>query len=155
LDQANQAEHRCIIVIETEKFVADTYINGPLASYAAFCRKYGNHTPKGLEHRCWNDEAIAGMVSSMELPWERLLESYESAKDENLRDVEDLFQRAETMGKTNILYLAARSLTFSLVAATRIPADIRRLLLNTLPNHEDQLMSDLTQLYDELERNLG
>jgi hypothetical protein len=38
------------------------------------------------------------MIKSMETPWERLWESFESAKDETLSVIEDLFQTAEATG---------------------------------------------------------
>ena len=43
-----------------------------LASYAAFCRKYGDHTTGVTTCRCWNEQIIEGMAKDLAEPWKRL-----------------------------------------------------------------------------------
>ncbi|TLD37731.1 amino acid permease [Venturia nashicola] len=109
-----------------------------MATYSAFCRRYRDYFTPAVGSHCWNDEAIAAMSSSMEIPWDSFLKLLDSTREETLNHIEDLFRRAET--------------TASQVA---IPVDIQRTLLEALPNHENQLLSDLTRLYDELDQDLG
>ena len=45
--------------------------NKVLASYAAFCRKYGDHTTAVIGSRCWNEEIIEGMTGDLAEPWKR------------------------------------------------------------------------------------
>ncbi|KAL1845937.1 hypothetical protein Daus18300_014397 [Diaporthe australafricana] len=42
------------------------------SSYAAFCRKWGNHTTQAVGYRNWNKEAMSAMAESLEGPWEDL-----------------------------------------------------------------------------------
>ena len=44
-----------------------------LASYAAFCRKYGHHCTGVIGARNWNEEAIAIMLRDCQGHWETLL----------------------------------------------------------------------------------
>lgn len=44
-----------------------------IASYAAFCRNYGDHTTAKMGYRNWNEEAMESMVSDLEDPWEGFL----------------------------------------------------------------------------------
>lgn len=143
------------IVNLTNNFV-ETRIDILLATYAAFCRQYGDYATPAIGRHCWNDDAIVAMVSSMETPWDNLLQSYESAKDEIMSSIEDLFRQAEITGadgpQSASFYLDTNLFVASEAA---IPADMKQTLLEALPNHEDQLLDDLTQLYDQLDQDLA
>lgn len=69
-----------------ESYVTDSNI----ASYAAFCRQFGNHcTPAAGKHN-WNEEAIDGMVKDLKRPWKALCARIEDREIETGRFVEEL-----------------------------------------------------------------
>lgn len=52
------------------------------ASYAAFCRRYGDYcTPAAGKHN-WNEEAINQMVQDLKRPWEALCSCIEDREVE-------------------------------------------------------------------------
>jgi hypothetical protein len=40
-----------------------------LASYAAFCRKFGDYKTHAAGRHCWNEEIIEGMKMDLAGPW--------------------------------------------------------------------------------------
>lgn len=70
-----------------------------VATYAAFCRQYGDHyTPTAGGH-CWNREATSQMVKHVEGMWESMSTENEHLQSEYLLSIEDAFSKARKHGK--------------------------------------------------------
>lgn len=52
--------------------------NRSAASYAAFCRKYGDHETPAVGSHNWNEEAMESMISDLETPWQNLLSTLQN-----------------------------------------------------------------------------
>lgn len=67
----------------------------PLASYAAFCRKYGFHTPKGASKLGdWNQEIVNKMTEDLEEPWQRFCGLVEDFFTTHRRNTDSTFDQA-------------------------------------------------------------
>lgn len=77
-----------------KKFVAVGKEWGTLhwASYAAFCRKKGNHQIKGHGPRCWNNELIEKARPALDPRWEALGDWLMSQMDTVRSDISKYFQ---------------------------------------------------------------
>lgn len=58
------------------------------ATYAAFCRNYGDHCTLRAGSRSWNEEAIEGMTGDVNPLWQDLCSTLEETNESTLRLIE-------------------------------------------------------------------
>jgi cobalamin biosynthesis Mg chelatase CobN len=72
-------------ILETKKAYTTQWSHG---SFAAFCRKFGNHSTRVVGTHNWNEEAIESMVSDLSPKWRELCRQLER-QGENAIEVVD------------------------------------------------------------------
>ncbi|OHF03901.1 hypothetical protein CORC01_00763 [Colletotrichum orchidophilum] len=80
-------------------------------SYAAFCRKYGNHCTDKIGYRDWNAEIISGMVANLTPKWDRLCSFFVNELERNVTLVDSAVDQA-------LEYIEAEFETFPRSAVT-------------------------------------
>jgi hypothetical protein len=63
-------------------------------SYAAFCRNYGEYQTRSQPYRCWNEEAIGGMVNDMSRSWGAFIVVLEDRLHALVESFEETLQEA-------------------------------------------------------------
>lgn len=90
-DRANSSYSGIIVHIFLRWALHDvTYMSTD--SYAAFCRKFGDHYTAAVGSRNWNEEALESMVSDLKQPWQTLVRHITSKEQERTA----LIQRSVT-----------------------------------------------------------
>jgi len=64
------------------------------ASYAAFCRNYGDYDTDAVGPHNWNEEALEAMTADLEPLWAELLSDIDSRQETATVLVEELFDSA-------------------------------------------------------------
>ena len=65
-----------------------------LASFAAFCRNYGDYYTPAVGGHCWNSEATKVMVTYMNTQWQTFCQDIQAHQDKSFGSIEDTFNRA-------------------------------------------------------------
>lgn len=68
--------------------------NRTAATYAAFCRKYGNYKTTAAGSHNWNEEAIERMVRDLAAPWQSLRSTLQNRHESIIIFVEELIDWA-------------------------------------------------------------
>jgi len=64
------------------------------ATYAAFCRKYGDHYTEAVGSHNWNEEAIESMATALAAPWQTLTTTLQNQHDSADNLIQDLLDWA-------------------------------------------------------------
>ena len=71
------------------------------ASYAAFCRNYGDHNTPAVGSHNWNEEAIERMIGDLAAPWQSLRSTLKNRHESTVLSIEDLMDWAiQYLGKS-------------------------------------------------------
>ncbi|KIY02880.1 uncharacterized protein Z520_01345 [Fonsecaea multimorphosa CBS 102226] len=126
-------EHSPCDHVQTFKFLSGTY--------AAFCRKYGDHSTKAtVRPRCWNQEAIQAMVDQLATPWRTFRQNLQASQDNLLNTIDDCFDCAIALSdSTDATARSMRTLTMTM-------RHRQALLIAAVENLEDGFQSDLSVL---------
>ncbi|KAL6357126.1 hypothetical protein LRP88_10744 [Fusarium phalaenopsidis] len=69
-------------------------ITNSLASYAAFCRQYGDYCTPAVGPHNWNEEIMEGMIEDLEDPWQVLCNSIQQRQTNLVESVDTLLDTA-------------------------------------------------------------
>ncbi|KAF1809509.1 hypothetical protein P152DRAFT_441705 [Eremomyces bilateralis CBS 781.70] len=108
------------------------------STYAAFCRNYGDHSTEKVGSRCWNDEAMQAMVTTMAEHWDRLCQGLE---DQNVQDCSLIGETLDTILQ-------------SLSTTTAIPVNTIRTLGGTLQHRRGLLLDEVERTQESFEDDL-
>jgi hypothetical protein len=65
------------------------------ATYAAFCRKYGDHATPAVGPHNWNDDIISAMRADLESEWTSLICEARQRIQDTIEFISNLFQNEE------------------------------------------------------------
>jgi hypothetical protein len=70
------------------------HTNCSAATYAAFCRNYGNYNTVKVGSHNWNEEVIERMINDLAVPWQSLLSTLQERHERIVLLIEDLMDWA-------------------------------------------------------------
>lgn len=74
--------------------------NRAAASYAAFCRQYGDYCTPAAGSHIWNEEVIEKMIGDLAAPWRSLRSTLQNRHESTARSIEELMDWAiQYLGK--------------------------------------------------------
>ncbi|KAK6227425.1 hypothetical protein QIS74_00980 [Colletotrichum tabaci] len=108
-------------------------------TYSAFCRNYGSHCTKaaGGWHD-WNEEIIAGMVTDLVIPWQRLCSLFDAGIEQAIDSVDESMEWA-------LEFLEDELEGFSFTVT----------LSQVLLCHKNTMLSEAQKAYDDFETSLS